>query len=132
VQFLDAATGLPCLAVRHPRLGHWCGYVGVPPGHPLHGKDRDEVDLCAHGGVNRATACDDSKEEGRGVCHIADAGEPDHVWWFGFDCGHAWDVSPWFAALGFPDDGTYRTLEYVKDVCENLARQLSEAGKEQS
>lgn len=30
--------GLPCLLKRGP-LGNWCGYVGVPPEHPLHGQN---------------------------------------------------------------------------------------------
>lgn len=30
-----ARNGLACLAVRHPRGGHWCGYVGVSRKHPL-------------------------------------------------------------------------------------------------
>ena len=34
--------GLPCLLVRHPRLGVWCGYAAVPPGHALYGKPYDD------------------------------------------------------------------------------------------
>ena len=25
-------AGFPCLLLRNPRLGQWCGYVAVPPG----------------------------------------------------------------------------------------------------
>lgn len=35
----DEATGLPCVAQRAGTLGHWCGYVGLPDDHPLHGCD---------------------------------------------------------------------------------------------
>lgn len=39
IQYVDEATGLPCLIVRNgPTIGALCGYVGVLPGHPLHGK----------------------------------------------------------------------------------------------
>ena len=31
------ATDLDCLAVRNQH-GSWCGYVGVAPGHPWHGR----------------------------------------------------------------------------------------------
>jgi hypothetical protein len=37
VEWRDAATGYPCLIVRGS-MGALCGYVGLPPGHPLHGK----------------------------------------------------------------------------------------------
>ena len=36
--WLDSPTGPDCLAVRND-LGAWCGYVGLPDPHPLHGKD---------------------------------------------------------------------------------------------
>ena len=54
-QFADEASGLPCLLVRGP-LGAWCGYVGVPAAHPLHGVHYDSVyELCkwddVHGGL---------------------------------------------------------------------------------
>lgn len=39
IQYVDEATGLPCLIVRNGKeIGALCGYVGVLPGHPLHGK----------------------------------------------------------------------------------------------
>ena len=34
-QWLDEATGLPCLIVRAPVTGSLCGYVGIAPEHPL-------------------------------------------------------------------------------------------------
>lgn len=37
VEWRDEATGLPCLALRNDMFGSWCGYVAVPPGHPVHG-----------------------------------------------------------------------------------------------
>ncbi len=91
---------LACLMVRGP-MGSWCGYVGVPPGHPAHGKDDGELDLKVHGGLTYAAPC--MVESARGpealVCHVPQPGESDDVWWLGFDCGHAWDVSPGMAAM---------------------------------
>lgn len=134
VQWQDEATGLPCLAVRQPNLGHWCGYVGVPPEHPLHGKDYDAVSLAAHGGITYADACQPAEDESKDICHTPDPGEPDHVWWFGFDCAHFGDYSPHGKKLeeerGYPftirQDEKYRTLEYVQSECVELAKQLAE------
>jgi len=120
-------AGFPLLAVRHSRSGHWCGYVAVPPTHPAYGKDYDDVDVQVHGGLTYADKCQGS------VCHVPKPGEPDDVWWFGFDCGHAGDLSPFMkaalGAFGFPLDGMeYRTLEYVQVECSALAAQLAVAG----
>jgi hypothetical protein len=94
VQWQDEATGLPCLAVRNHH-GVWCGYVGVAPGHPWHGMGYSDVDddISVHGGLTFANACSPGKEE-HGICHKPDPGEPEHVWWFGFDCGHCDDLIP--------------------------------------
>ena len=133
VQWPDEATGLPCLAVRNPRAGYWCGYVGVPPGHPLHGKDYSEVDFEVHGGLTFADECTPGENEAQGICHVPEPGEPDHVWWLGFDCAHAWDFSPQDRKLaderGYPflimDGEQYRTLAYVQQECASLAAQIA-------
>ena len=127
-QWPDKETGLPCLAVRHPNSGHWCGYVGVAEGHPEFGKDYDAVLADVHGGLTFADFCNPNEKE-QGVCHIPDEGEPDRVYWLGFDCVHLGDLSPAYnRRLGqvdaYPD--TYRTLDYIKNECASLARQLKE------
>ena len=124
------AHGLPCLVVRHPELGSLCGYVAVPPGHPLHGVDyhvaTDLAPLSAHGGVNYSKPCTDE------ICHVPKPGEPDDVWWFGFHCSCGWDYVPYMGAwLGERDPfrkrdhGNYRNLNYVRIECEALASQLA-------
>ena len=126
-QWPDPATGLPCLAVRGP-LGAWCGYVGLPPDHPLHGKDYSDVDVDVHGGLTFADMCRPEEDEGRGICHIAGPGEPEHVWWLGFDCAHCDDLIPRMSEnewhRPFPD-ATYRNLAYVEEQCTCLAAQLA-------
>ena len=136
IQWPDAATGLPCLAVRNPTYGHWCGYVGLPPGHPLHGVDTDDIDNIVsgvHGGINYTDLCfrTQDAEESVGICHVPSPGEPEHVWWVGFDCAHALDASP-FTVRNMRDlmlqpvlPATYRTLAYVQDNCASLAAQLA-------
>ena len=147
VQWKDEATGLPCLAKRHGRAGHWCGYVGVPEGHPAFGKDYDDVRVAtddgwpdAHGGLTYAAHCQEG-DEAEAICHIPDPGEPDHVWWLGFDCAHSGDLSPGYAALDrkrYEETGdslwlsrgsyeSYRDLRYVRGVVRRLAGQLAEA-----
>jgi hypothetical protein len=125
VQWEDESTGLPCLAVRHPRSGHWCGYVGVPPGHAAHSVVWDDLhDLTVHCGVNYTKPCDPRETESAGVCHIPGPGEPHDVWWLGFDCAHSGDMSYF---LTDPEPfGTYRTLDFVRAECQTLAAQLKE------
>lgn len=124
--------GLPLLAVRNA-VGAWCGYVGVPPGHPWHGKDRDACDADAHGGLTYSDKCSGD------ICHVAAPGEPDDVWWLGFDCAHAGDVMPSVVAIlaakrldTFGDvfgNDKYRDLAYVMDEVEGLAVQVRDAVK---
>jgi len=91
------------------------------------GKDpREGIEIAmalrVHGGVS---FCDD---------HIWMPGdEPEGFWWFGFDCGHYNDLSPWMLKLfeengkaDFPDwfRGVYRDQQYVVSECQQLAAQL--------
>jgi hypothetical protein len=124
VQWPDPSTGMPCLAVRNPRHGHWCGYTGVEAGHPVYGTDCYDCDLSVHGGVTFTDQCQPDAEE-TGICHIPGEGESDNIWWVGFDCGHAWDLSPSDVRhYGEDAGGTYRTLGYVREQCQDLAQQL--------
>lgn len=150
-QWVDERTGLDCLIVRGP-VGALCGYVGVGPDHPWHGRDysegtptEDEPDgyyaedcpalaLDVHGGITYAARCREGDDESVGVCHVPLPGRPTNVWWFGFDCAHAWDIAPGAdaraVALGAPwpwhaPDEVYRTIGYVRAQCRDLAAQLA-------
>jgi len=122
IQWEDKKTRLPCLIVRHPVLGHLCGYVGVSKKHPKFGKGYDDQNVNVHGGLTYASPCMHN------ICHIVEEGEDDNVWWLGFDCGHLGDTSPGMMAsmghLSFFKDGTYKNIDYVKNECQDLARQL--------
>jgi hypothetical protein len=146
MQWKDEATGLPCLIVRGP-AGALCGYVGVAEGHPWHGKSygdaigacnedcdpengyhsmhRIDSDIDVHGGLTFSDACADTTDESRHICHVPDPGEPDHVWWFGFDCAHYRDFCPGREASSLFNDGDYRDVPYVRGQVQNLARQLA-------
>ncbi len=124
--WIDEATDLDCLAVRS-FSGAWCGYVGLPPGHPDHGRDYTDLQPqpVVHGGLTYSATC-------RGdICHVAQPGRPDDVWWLGFDCAHSLDFSPALAAYAatmptYPgmSDQTYRDLDYVVRETGQLAAQL--------
>lgn len=173
-QWIDAVTEMSCLMVRGPS-GAWCGYVGVPEGHPLHGKCYDDIDIEVHGGLTFAGHCADmsvvcwqkncdqadrhrreAKQYPHGdsaewlkewlpvlgdydlwkahkvetaICHVPAIGEPDHLYWFGFDTSHAGDVCPKYAAKypsGFADGyETYKDAAYVETQVASLAKQIA-------
>lgn len=131
-QYTDEATGLPCLVKRN-RSGSLCGYVGVSESHPWFGKGYGEIDAEVHGGLTFSDFCQEG-DEAHTICHIPGPGEPDRVWWLGFDCAHHMDLSPAMSArsaeLGFsrasaPCGETYRTVGYVKAECAGLAAQIA-------
>jgi hypothetical protein len=132
VQWPDPETGLACMARRNPALGIWCGYVGVPEGHPWFGVDADRIDADVHGGLTFAGMCDEGVPAAEAICHVPAPGEPEHLYWLGFDCGHAYDLVPYAALVParFQIDlgsTTYRDLGYVRAECAKLARQAAEA-----
>lgn len=124
VYWIDPTTGLDCLIHRNS-LGALCGYVGVPPGHPAHGKGYDDVAVDVHGGLTYADACEETTEEGTGICHVPLEGRPAHVWWLGFDCAHYRDLVPSMVSAMPPTDGRYRDIAYVEAEVTRLAEQLA-------
>jgi len=131
IQWPDEMTGLPCLIVRN-RMGVLCGYVGIAEDHPMFGKDYDDVDsrVDVHGGLSFSGMCQPGAED-HGICHVPGDGEPDQVWWFGFDCAHYQDLIPSDAARSFERNvriygynRTYRNVAYVMAECASLAKQL--------
>jgi len=132
-QFTDEGTGLPCLVKRN-HFGSLCGYVGVSEGHPWFAKDYSDLPANVHGGLTFADFCQEG-DEAQAICHIPGPGEPDRVWWLGFDCGHAWDVAPAMDArehgrgwepIRMPDT-SYKTVGYVKAELARLAAQAAAA-----
>lgn len=128
VQWIDEATNLDCL-IHRGTSDALCGYVGLPPGHPFHGKDYNDVKrtdgsyLNVHGGLTFASPCSEKvRADGGGICHIPAPGRPANVWWLGFDCAHCDDKTPAYESTIL--NGTYRTLDYVKSEVVQLAAQL--------
>jgi hypothetical protein len=87
--------------------------------------DYGTPDIDVHGGLTFADMCQGQAESGKGICHVPGEGEPDHVWWFGFDCAHAGDLCPAYEGRYRWNDGSrYRDIDYVKRECTQLAAQL--------
>jgi hypothetical protein len=136
--WIDPATDLDCLIVRSAMTGALCGDVGVPPEHPLHGADYDDIEVEVHGGLTFAGPCDEgAAARGEiGICHVPAPGRPADVYWLGFDCAHAFDLAPatdaLYRRLGLDlplarlAPTTYRDFDYVRAHVESLARQLAE------
>jgi len=138
-QWIDETSDLDCLAVR-AHHGAWCGYVGVPLGHPWFGKDRhdmENVEVEVYDEISYGAFCD----EELGVCHVPEPGRSDHVWWIGFSCMTSQDILPIFDQLQ-PDyrvrgrswmevkaghGATYKPLAFVIDEVTQLAGQAAEA-----
>lgn len=93
---------------------HRCGYVAVPEGHPAYGLDYDAEllrEINVHGGLTYSwSGGKDAKYPGPG----------ENLWWFGFDCAHLGDQ---ISGREYPGD-VLRSQLYVKNECEDLARQL--------
>lgn len=129
------------IRMDRPYARHRCGYVGIPAGHPLHGKDYDAPSkfklgemqtqesnpvgtyfaLCALSEGDEFAIISYAANVNGGITY-AD-GSPtypvdnDGLWWFGYDCAHIDDV----------DDGG-KPLSFCIDECEKLAAFLEKAG----
>jgi hypothetical protein len=120
--------GVPCIIHRSPSSGALCGYAAVPPGHPWHGKRYQDIDADVNGGLSYGEACQGA------ICHVPKPGEPDDVYWLGFDCAHGHDISPAHSQFGDHFMGgehfsTYKDVAFVRRDCERLAEQIIEAAK---
>lgn len=139
---------------KHPRLGHLCGYIAVPPAHPWFGKSYDDIDVDVHGGLtfehasvfahpaemarleekaNAADAMFGDHYRRLATAEKEKAGEEDdyphalgtEAWWYGFDCAHSGDLSPGMGhSFGHE---VYRDRDYVFVEIERLASQAAAA-----
>ncbi|AAO47457.1 hypothetical protein QCF18_09920 [Staphylococcus aureus] len=91
--------GVKLTVKRHPETGHLNGYITLPS--DINEKEYDSLERRAHRGITY----DDYDYEGKRV--------------LGFDCAHAWDMTP-YAIIGSLDD-QYRDLEYVLSILKDMA-----------
>lgn len=146
VAWTDPLTGYGCIIRRSPAGGHLCGYVSVPPGHPLFGRRLGSfvgLGIGVHGGIDYAAECEDWQDEDRSVCHVlpadfqqsvyanAAAERGDDAWWLGFSCNQSGDILPdprngrsRVAPRAGLEEPTYKTEGFVYQECVRLAAQL--------
>ena len=118
----DPATGYACAVVRND-FGAWCGYVGVPAGHPWHRADYDALEVTVHGGLTYGQSARPSRAAfGRVV---------DGLFWLGFDCAHWNDLSPGMPTTWREGDRApppvYRTEAFARAEVTALAAQAAAA-----
>lgn len=113
-------------------LGNLGGYVALPPSHPYHGKNYQDIDIVVHGGLTCSGECQGL------ICHTPrdEEAKLDNVWWIGFNCAHYDDLAPGIYALRKPGgilcgpeyssltQKTYKNIEFVKNEIEYLVYQL--------
>lgn len=124
VEFKHA--GFDCLLSRNPWSGAWCGYVGVPPGHPSYEISYDLIMVDVHGGLTYGSKCSGN------ICHKTQL-ESDSLYWLGFDCMHWGDMYPKQLAYrtlsGWPMAGgkhkKYADVKWVEQETRSLAGQLA-------
>lgn len=136
IMFMSDA-GYVCEIKRHPSTLHLNGYIYIPFGHPDYGKDYNDLYGRADGADCDSPAAPDVHG---GWTYSHQGGDDDGAQFtvFGFDCGHAGDLSPGrlvtLAGMKMLDDEplyneTYRDIAYVTAQLENAARQFKEREK---
>jgi hypothetical protein len=135
-------------------MGHRCGYVGVPKGHPLHGvgysQDCDALTFPAEESIGKRgiipLLCADGEKSSPEIVFDVHGGltysggndeypvKSDDLWWFGYDCAHAGDapspeavadrVRRMGAMFERHESEVHRTLGYCVGECESLAAQF--------
>lgn len=89
IEWVDPMTEYRCV-MRRNDMGAWCGYVAIPSTHPAHGitNETDVGDeLMCHWGVTYSSC-------GHPMDFDLENGIVTDLWWFGFDCCHAYDLVP--------------------------------------
>lgn len=143
VEWVDATTGLRCIILRNSWMGTLNGYVCVKRGHPFFRRNYSSYRSIRRGKAFKykngvpsfkksppQPSCRVNKFDVHGGITFSGrlrrhGGGVERGWWFGFDCGHAWDVSPYFEGRGLSfGDCTYRNMAYVRREVTKLAHQL--------
>jgi hypothetical protein len=138
------------LRMARNNFGCWCGYVGLPKGHPCFGLWYDDVhdkypDLAVHGGLTYSEGLfswdlvekkgEERRAELNRMIEKRRKEEGTEYWEFGFDCNHFNDIAPLMPTYpGFEPPElethgrfiTYKDKNWVIKETERLARQFEE------
>lgn len=114
----------PLCISRLPFLGTFCGYIGCDKNSYYYKKDYDQIDLETHYGLTY------SGFEPALILNNLDLNLQQEFWWLGFDCVHWNDVKPMMEVyfqmqLKSNQQETYRNIFYIKDILENMAKQIN-------
>jgi hypothetical protein len=144
LSFIDKETGYQCQILRRRKktedsMIYLCGYVRIPENHPfynLSSSDQlipkenkiilingDEYYICNDIWDYKTPASFLEVHGGITFSGFAREGFLPDGYWYGFDCGHSGDVSNKKDIHDF-ENYKYRDIEYVKDECKSLAKQL--------
>ena len=148
--------GLRCVVIM-TCMGHRCGYVGISKDNYLYGKCYDEeISLENNNQLmkklnNRKSIIPEDYFDVHGGITFSNGGlnheypVQSDLWWFGFDCTHAWDKCDYEKVKEYnlcepceeeyfdkliqienrhPRAGIIRTQDYVEQQCKLLADQL--------
>lgn len=127
IQWRDEKTGLYCLMVRHPQLGVWRGYVGVPEDHSFYWRGYQDCEFMVFHEVNYSAAFDAS--EGGDIYYLdVVSGSRVPLWFFGFAAESINDYipevhSPANSNIRLPQ-GQYKDLGFIRTEVTSLAQQL--------
>lgn len=108
--------------MRRTEMGHLCGYIEIPKGHPYYNKDYDAngewqtVMTDGHGG--RYQIKFPAIEVHGGVTYAGDLSEKKGKFFWGFDCAH------------YGDTPETCDEEYVLQELACMARQVLQIGEE--
>jgi hypothetical protein len=116
--WVDVLSFYPCVA-RRGLFGEWCGYVGLPPHHPLYGVNRYDRVFEFIDVHNNITQSDISEDLSKLTM------PPIAYWWLGFSCSGRNDFVPAQPIATESEYNVYRTFEYVQGQIESLSSQLS-------
>lgn len=103
--------GLRCVVI-FGTMGHRCGYVGLPKGHELYGKEYsdvcDKLEDGVHGGLTYAGGNTEYPVKS-------------NLWWLGFDCAHYGDGKDLELAKEYfkDDEKLVRQIEMTMEI-ENM------------
>jgi hypothetical protein len=108
--------GLQCMTTISP-MGIPCGYVGLPKEHPYFGKHYDDIEnIEVHGGLTFSGYWEEIDDK--------------ELYWYGFDCGHAWDMDMDYSrgqqmgGHSIPLYHSNKSSEFVEEQTRRLAEQL--------
>lgn len=118
-EYVHKSSGYICRILRPYTDSHLCGYVAVRKGHPMFGKNYDDIPVRVHWGLTYSSHMNEDDK---------------NTWWLGFDCAHAGDLYPpnvirYNQIYRGEDCELYRTKEFVRKECNSLARQLKRLDK---